>query len=204
MVWFKERAAAFVESCGMVGVADALTDAVPALKHGAEAMTPPGVWFRASDLVMKLIVKRHGSVSETTMDEWFRDAGIEANESLRVLGILSCIRMHGGEATLWLIDAGQAQSADQKLMKRFDMLLGRAQECVRAGHVAAMEYFGCTVAPSQQPESRQTCQVKAQSSRQPAAPAQKPEVPKGKDPSFVPIKLQEPAGRYRPAKGLRP
>lgn len=201
--WFEERAAAFVESRGMVAVADSLALAMPALKGGADAKMPPGVWFRGAELLLKLIVDRHGSVPGATLDEWSRGASMDAGDALRALGVLSCIEVRDKEASLWVIDA--SRNSDSMLTNRFESLLGKAQECVHAAHIAAMEYFRREVAPPQaQPLSPAQHQTRAQTPQQPAAPPQKVEVPKGKDSSFVPIKLQEPAGRYRAVKGMKP
>lgn len=204
--WFEERAAAFVESRGMVGVADALTSVLPTLKHSSEVKTPPGVWFRGSDLLLKMILECHGSLPKATMDEWFSGAGMEASEALRMLDVLSYISTSDVDATLWLIDV--SPGSEPALKKRFDLLLGKAQSCVQAGHAAAREYFGCNVVgglpqpvPEVTPHRIATPHIKIP--QQPAASVLKTDVPEGKDPSFVPIKLQEPARRFVSLKTKR-
>lgn len=203
--WFEEKAAAFVESHGMVAAVDNLSGAVPTLKRRADVKTPPGVWFRGSDLFLKLILECNGSLTEARMDGILAGAGVEANEALRVLGVMSCVRVQAGEASLWMLDT--MQGSTQAVTKRFESLLGRAQDCVEAGHAAAMEHFGLAAAalqtvPAPQPPSGPNAprKIHVPAAQKPAAPPPA-EVPKGKDPTFVPIKLQEPAGRYRPVKG---
>jgi hypothetical protein len=199
MDWFRGKADAFIAARGMVGVADAIASALPALKGGREVKTPPATWFRGSGPVLRLIRERHGVLAGESVEGWFLGDGAESSEAARALGFVSWLRVVAGEATLWVVDVPAA--AGQSATRRFDALLTMAQDCVGTASAAATEYFGCAAAPQQAERQEASRQPAPQGAAgQKGDSTVKQELPKGKDPSFVPIKLRAPTGRLRAVK----